>query len=277
MARKGAFAAITTLGAREFDALTEIGRFGVNAYLPQARRKWWPRGAVSPVLRAEPLFARYLLVPAAQARCRELHYARYVTQPKHLLCDAGGVVWTVSEEVIAELMERQRMGEFDEIDHTLADKVRLKTTSPLARMEMLLQSTDAGLAQMLSPLFGGSPRAPRRATLRTPRRSEPGRLSGLPARDSGKGSGGRSVAGEGTWPLSGAVAARAAARSAKQGASPCGGDHVPVNTPASSLPGPLARCMRACWIGVGRRPATFRRRACRRRSPAGLLPARRRL
>ena len=72
--RKDSFAAITTLGAKEYDVDRDCRRLGLHPFFPQQRKLWLPRGAQKPLLRASPLFPRYLLVPIAEARRRELHY-----------------------------------------------------------------------------------------------------------------------------------------------------------------------------------------------------------
>jgi hypothetical protein len=59
--RDSAWAACVSLGGREYDVELDCRHLGLHPYLPQQRRSGLPRGAQKPMLRASPLFPRYLV------------------------------------------------------------------------------------------------------------------------------------------------------------------------------------------------------------------------
>jgi hypothetical protein len=154
-----AWAAITTLGGREYDAEQDCRRFGLHPYLPQQRKSWTPHVAshrlAKPLLRAVPLFPRYFFLPLCEARARQLHYVRGLSGHQYLLASLEGRVWEAPGEIIFALAKAENEGRFDEVPPELGDKVRLKGASPLSGMELIVASLDDKLAQLFSPLFSG--------------------------------------------------------------------------------------------------------------------------
>lgn len=148
--------AVLCQGAMEYSAESDLRRLGIPVYLPQHKRKWQPVGATSPMLRFSPLFKNYLLVPVAHARRRELHFVRYLRQPKHLLTSAEGVIWSIGVDVVDEIMRLEQSGHFDEVEPVLGDKVRLRSTGALAGLDLFVSSVDDKIARMFSPMLGGA-------------------------------------------------------------------------------------------------------------------------
>jgi hypothetical protein len=140
-----AWAAITTLGGREYDAEQDCRRFGLHPYLPQQRKSWTPHVAshrlAKPLLRAVPLFPRYFFLPLCEARARQLHYVRGLSGHQYLLASLEGRVWEAPGEIIFALAKAENEGRFD--------------ASPLSGMELIVASLDDKLAQLFSPLFSG--------------------------------------------------------------------------------------------------------------------------
>jgi hypothetical protein len=153
---RDSWACCVTAGAHEYDAECEIRRLGVSAYLPQQRKFWLPRGEQKPLRRSVPLFKGYILVPANEARRRELHSARYLRQPKYLLASLEGQIWTCPGEVVFELARLENEGRFDEIAPSLGDRVKLKGGGALSAMELLVSCLDQTTAQLFSPILGGA-------------------------------------------------------------------------------------------------------------------------
>jgi hypothetical protein len=153
---RDSFAACMTLAAREYDAELDCRRLGLHPYLPQQRKSWLPRGATKPMLRAVPLFPRYLFIPIAEARARQLHYCRGLAGHQFLLASVEGRIWEAPGPVIFELARAENEGKFDEVPPELGDKVRLRTGGVLSAMELVVASLDEKTAQLFSPLFGGS-------------------------------------------------------------------------------------------------------------------------
>jgi hypothetical protein len=153
---KDSWAAITTLGAKEYDVDRDCRRLGLHPFFPQQRKLWLPRGASKPLLRASPLFPRYLLLPINEARRRELHYIPGLTGDRYLLASAEGRIWEAPGSVVTAISEAESRGDFDEVPPSLGDRAKLRGTGALSTMSMLVNCLDAGAAQLLSPLFGGS-------------------------------------------------------------------------------------------------------------------------
>ena len=136
-------------------ARLELERLGLHPYLPQHRRKWLPPGAARPVVRAYPLFPKYLFIPACEARTREVHYVHHLQGPKPLLCDGEGHLWLAPAAEIFALARTENEGGFDEMPPGLGDRVRLKG-GQLPGVEMFLARSTGKMAEVFSPLFGGS-------------------------------------------------------------------------------------------------------------------------
>jgi hypothetical protein len=162
------WAAVTTLGGREYDAKLNCERLGLHPYPPQQRKSWQPRTAThiaKPLLRSVPLFPRYFFIPVVEARARQLHYVRGLCGHQYLVSSLEGRIWEAPGEVIFALAKAENEGRFDEIPPELGDKVRVKGTGALSGMELVVASLDEKVAQLFSPLFGGSRMTARSADL----------------------------------------------------------------------------------------------------------------
>jgi hypothetical protein len=144
-----------TLAAAEYSVATDLTRLGLHPYLAQRRQRWLPRGATRPMARAMPLFPRYLFLPIAEARLPQLHYVRGLPGHKYLLSSAEGAIWTASAEDIFAIMKLENEGAFDSIDVLPGEKVRLKGTSPLSAIDLLVATAGETTATLFAPLFGG--------------------------------------------------------------------------------------------------------------------------
>ena len=151
---KSDWACAITLGAREYDAELDCRRLGLHPYLPQMRKSWLPRGAQKPMLRAIPLFPRYLFIPVGEARSRQLHHVRGLIGHSYLLA-SGERLWTCSAEIIFEIAKAENEGRFDEVPPELGDRVRLKGSGALSTMDLLVSCLDTTTAKVFLPLFGG--------------------------------------------------------------------------------------------------------------------------
>ena len=144
-----------TLATMEYVVTTELTRVGLSPYLAQRKARWTPRGAVRPMVRAIPIFPRYVFVPVAQARLPQVHFCRGLPGHKYLLSSAEGSIWTVSADVIQEIARLEREGAFDAFDVVPGERVRLKGASPVSTMDMFVATAGEKLTELLSPLFGG--------------------------------------------------------------------------------------------------------------------------
>ena len=165
MGRSDSWACCITQSGHEYVAETDLRRLGLHPYLPQFRSTWSPPGAAKPLVRARPLFPKYLFIPLVEARLREMHFARGLCGHRPLLCSAEGVVWVAPAEAVHTIAVLENEGAYDQIAPGLGDRVRLKTSGPLSVMELLVQRADVRLVEMLSPLFGGVKASARPADL----------------------------------------------------------------------------------------------------------------
>ena len=156
MRDKDSWACAITQGGHEYVAETDLRRLGLHPYLAQFRQSWSPPGAVKPLARKRPLFPKYIFIPIGEARSREMRFARGLAGHKPLLCSAEGTVWVAPGEAVRLIETLENEGAYDQLDVELGDRVRLRTTGPLAVMDLLVQRADAKLVEMLSSLFGGS-------------------------------------------------------------------------------------------------------------------------
>ena len=157
---RDSWAAVMTLASKEYDARLDCERLGLHPYLPQMRRSWLPRGATKPMLRSVPLFPRYLFIPIAEARARQLHFVKGLAGHQHLLASVEGRIWECPSAVIFDLAKAENEGRFDEIRFDeirpeLGDRVRLRASGALSAMSLIVSSLDEKTAQLFSPLFGG--------------------------------------------------------------------------------------------------------------------------
>ena len=157
---RDAWAAVMTMGGKEYDAEQDCRRLGLHPYLPQMRKMWTPRVLTSglstkPCLRSSPLFPKYFFVPLCEARARQLHYCRGLMGRQFLLASKEGRIWECPGPVIAELEFAEKEGRFDETPPELGERVRMKGKGALSTMELLVSCLDDRTAQILTPLFGG--------------------------------------------------------------------------------------------------------------------------
>ena len=154
--RRDSWAAVMTAAAAEYAVTTELTRLGLHPYLAQRKQRWLPRGATRPMPRSTPLFPRYVFVPIAEARLPQLHYVRGLPGHRFLLSSAEGAVWTASAECIFEIAKLENEGAFDVLDVVPGEKVRLRGTSPLSTLDLLVATAGEKMTELLSPLFGGA-------------------------------------------------------------------------------------------------------------------------
>jgi hypothetical protein len=154
--RDSSWAAAATLAGREYESKIDAERLGLHPYLPQMRKSWLPRGATKPMLRSVPLFPRYLFLPIAEARARQLHFVKGLCGHQFLLASAEGRIWEAPGPIIQELAKAENEGRFDEVPPELGERVRLRAGGALSAMELVVASLDEKTAQLFSPLFGGS-------------------------------------------------------------------------------------------------------------------------
>jgi hypothetical protein len=154
MSRSDSWVAVSTEPAAEYTAQVELLRLGLNPYLPQFRRSWLPQKATKPLVRANPLFPRYLFLPLSEARVPGVHYARGLRRPKPILADAEGRPWLAPGDVIFNLAQMEHQGVFDEGLAT-GDRVHLRSKGPLSGVDMFFDRAAAGVAELFLPLFGG--------------------------------------------------------------------------------------------------------------------------
>ena len=152
---RNSFAACMTLASKEYDAKLDCERLGLHPFLPQMRKSWLPRGATKPMLRAQPLFPRYFFIPLPEARARQMHHVRGLCGHHYLLASAEGRIWEAPGPVIAELVQAEKDGRFDEVPPSLGDRVRIKGHGALSAMELLVSCLDTTTAQLFSPMFKG--------------------------------------------------------------------------------------------------------------------------
>lgn len=163
--RRDSWAALTTLAAREYTVVSELARLGLHPYLAQRKARWTPRGAPKPMVRSVPLFPRYLFVPIAEARLPQIHYVPGLPGHRCLLSSAEGTVWTASGDVIFEIARLENEGAFDALEIVRGERVRLKGTSALSAVDLLVATAGDKMVELLSPLFGGVKASARPADL----------------------------------------------------------------------------------------------------------------
>ena len=162
---RDAWAVAVTAASMEYVARLDLERLGLHPYLPQYRVPWSPPGALKPLIRARPLFPRYLFIPISEARAREMHFCRGLCGHRYLLASAEGTTWTAPGEVVHEIAVLENEGHFDAVEPSLGEKVRLRTDGPLSALDLLVAHPDAKIVELLSPLFGGSRTIARSADL----------------------------------------------------------------------------------------------------------------
>jgi hypothetical protein len=158
------WAAAMTLGGKEYEAECAIRRLGVSVYLPQMRKSWLPHGATKPMLRAQPLFPRYLFLPLPEARARQLHYVRGLAGHQYLLASVEGKIWQAPAQVIFDLAKAENEGKFDEIPPDPGDRVRLRAGGALSALDLFVSSLGERTAQLFSPLLLGGARVTARVS-----------------------------------------------------------------------------------------------------------------
>ena len=149
------WACAITQSGHEYVAETDLRRLGLHPYLAQYRTSWRPPGAVRPLVRARPLFPKYLFIPVVEARSREMHFARGLCGHKHLLASAEGRLWIAPAEVVHEVATLENEGAYDQIGVGLGNKVRLREAGVLSSFDMLVSRATPRAVELLAPLLGG--------------------------------------------------------------------------------------------------------------------------
>ena len=145
--------ALTTDPAAEYLALSELCRFGLEPYLPQARRRYQPV-AGKLCIRFYPLFPRYLLLPVRQLDRSVLRMCRGVKKLMPVLCDREGNVWRAPDSAVRVIREAEVRGEFSE---NFQKGVKVRLNSPiLQEIHAVIEKNDEKLLTLFSPLFGGA-------------------------------------------------------------------------------------------------------------------------
>jgi hypothetical protein len=165
MRDRNAWAALTTLATREYTVASELRRLGLNPYLAQRKARWTPRGAPKSMVRSIPLFPRYLFIPIAEARLPQIHYVPGLPGHRCLLSSAEGTIWTASAETIQEIARLEHEGAFDALEIVRGERVRLKGTSALSAVDLLVATAGETMVELLAPLFGGVKASARPADL----------------------------------------------------------------------------------------------------------------
>lgn len=145
--------AIATEPAAEYLAHSELTRFGLCPYLPQARRRFIPcSGKV--VIRYYPLFPRYVLLQYRHLNRELLRLCRGVRKQLPVLCDREGNVWRAPDQAVQVVKDAEARGEFEE-EFRKGTKVRLNMPI-LKEFHAVVEKSDGRLVTLFSPLFGGS-------------------------------------------------------------------------------------------------------------------------
>jgi hypothetical protein len=144
-----------TLGGKEYEAECSIRRLGISVYLPQMRKSWLPRGAQEPMLRAQPLFPRYLFLPLPEARARQLRYVSGLAGHRYLLASVEGRIWEAPAQAIFDIARAEHEGKFDEIPPELGERVRLKAGGVLSSLDLIVTCLDSKAVELFSTLLGG--------------------------------------------------------------------------------------------------------------------------
>jgi hypothetical protein len=153
---RDAWACCVTLAAREYDP-------GWIASAWACTRSW--RKCASPgspaALRNRCcarflLFPRYFFIPIPEARARQLRRVRGLCGHQYLLASAEGRIWEAPGPVIAEFVQAEKEGRFDEVPPSLGDRVKIKGGGALSALDLIVSSLDEKTAQLFVPLFGGS-------------------------------------------------------------------------------------------------------------------------
>jgi hypothetical protein len=146
--------ALLTEPAAEYLATTELQRFGLAPYLPQFRKRQHSRSGQF-ITRRYPLFPRYLLIPINEAHHASVRLARGVCKFRPVLADDSGRPWRAPERVIDAVKRAEQVGYFDEILHK-GDYVTM-TYGVLATIKSVCTTeAQAGMVELLTPLFGGA-------------------------------------------------------------------------------------------------------------------------
>ena len=145
--------ALVTEPAAEYVAATELRRFGLNPYVPELCKRYTPAGGTV-LPRRYPLFARYILLPFAEADHSAVRHARGVRKFRPILADALGRPWRCPAAVVDAVRQAESAGEFDEILAS-GDTVRL-TRGVLSCVSARMSSRPGIKVDLLLPLLGGA-------------------------------------------------------------------------------------------------------------------------
>jgi hypothetical protein len=143
--------ALVTDPSMDYVAWVELIRFGLQPYLPQARKRWLaPRGGAL-LMRRYPLFPRYVLLPIGDAKHSAIRFCRGVRKFKPILSDAEGPVARPRPGHCGREVEDCEA--FDEVLRQ-GDAVQV-AKGVLAGVQAVLTNTACnGRVDVLMPLFG---------------------------------------------------------------------------------------------------------------------------
>jgi hypothetical protein len=107
------FAVAATETGLEYQVRLELARLRLNPYLPQYTRLWTPDKTAMPLVRCFPLFPKYVFLPLAEARTREIFYVKGLKLPKPFINNGDGRILTLPEDAVFEVMRIEHEGGFD--------------------------------------------------------------------------------------------------------------------------------------------------------------------
>jgi hypothetical protein len=106
------WAAARTAGGAEYAVTVDLKRLRLTPFCPQYYRHWTPDKSSTSLVKAYPLFPRYVLLPLAEARTREVQYVRGLRLPKPLLT-VDGQIWQIPAEAVFELARLEHRADLD--------------------------------------------------------------------------------------------------------------------------------------------------------------------
>jgi hypothetical protein len=148
------YCALVTEPMSEYLAATELERYGLRPYIPQLRRRHLALHGSQLIAKLSPLFPRYPLLPIGDAGAPAIRLASGLRRSRPVLSDDDGNPWRCPRDVIAELMEHEAAGMFDEVLMP-GDAVRIKGGALAGMLGLLQKNSKASRLTILSPLFGG--------------------------------------------------------------------------------------------------------------------------
>lgn len=130
MMPKNQWFAVRTKQAAEYLAETEMRRAGIETYMPQYRREYQHHRSKRWIVRSFPLFQGYVFAFMPEESTGALRWLDGVDR-EGALKDASGKPVALPPSIIAELKDRQEVGQFDELKRqgyalAIGEKVMLK-------------------------------------------------------------------------------------------------------------------------------------------------------